>query len=141
MVAALWSSRAAILPTGTFEMKENADFCTSRAWDYPGQAQREDDQRCQSIPTGNGNVVRILVAGARNFTIEVPEPSMARVRISIPAAATAWDWESRRTPPDRDRQCGPAHLMVFSRRENFRVENIFLTRSAITPCAFRIAKT
>ena len=117
--------------TGTFEMKDNVTLHLAASGTILGSPRREDYQRGHNIPSGNGNVVLISAAGARNFTIEGPGTIDGQGQNFYTGRGDGMG----PGVPGQPRQTQTAnvdrpHLMVFSRCENFRVQNIFLTRSA-----------
>lgn len=125
-----------IVPPGTyltanFEMKDNVTLRIQGSATIKGSGKLADYTRGRNIPAGNGNYVLISAAGAQNFAIEGPGTidgdganyfngrgdGMGPTPPGMPRSTST---------PNVDRP----HMLVFSECKNFKVENIFLTRSA-----------
>jgi polygalacturonase len=128
--------------SGTIELKSNVTLRLSPSGRLLGSTQRTDylnpdAMLKRGVGAGNGNIVLLFAANARNVTIE------GRGSINGQGAAFytgTGDGTAPRgsksggkpmgtadaTPPNRDRP----HLMVFYKCENLKIRDVFLTASA-----------
>ena len=129
--------------SGTLQLKDNVTLRISSSARLLGSTKREDylnrDEMTQrGAGPGNGNIVLVFAANAKNVTIEGPGTVDGQGRAfytghgdgTAPRGSTS-SGAPPETPqvlrePNRDRP----HLMVFEKVEGLKIRDIFLTASA-----------
>ncbi len=111
---------------GTLELKSNVTLHLATRGRLLGSPRPEDYHAGKNIPTSNGNIVLIGVAGQENVTIEGNGTIDGN-------GLKFWTGQGDNTGPGQNRGQGyfnRPHLIVFSHCQNVRMRDVFLTASA-----------
>jgi len=129
--------------SGTVQLKDNVTLRVSQSARLLGSTKREDylnrdEMTKRGAGPGNGNIVLVFAANAKNVTVEGPGSVNGQGRAfytghgdgTAPSGSTSSGaaLESPEDPraPNRDRP----HLMVFEKVEGLKIRDVFLTASA-----------
>jgi hypothetical protein len=115
--------------TGTIELKSNVTLHLAAAARLLGSGKIEDYKAGNNIPSGNGNIVLISAADAKNVTIE-GRGTIDGQGVNFYTGKGDGSAPGERGNADSQANRVRPHLMIFARCENLLVRDVFLTASA-----------